>query len=273
VLPEPNTTIPNRRVYFLAVNHRRADLQDARLRRALVRAIDREKLLDDHFRGPLKQQVHKALNGPYPAGSWANNPEVPHGVHKNSLDPFDPEGAGSKLDELTRDAQRYRPPTLSLKYPSGDSAVKAAMTSLAGQIEKNLPGVKVAPEEVNPWALRDAVEKTHDFDLAYYHYDFPDDTNSLWPLFGGDENYFGFPTQKEGMSGLLRDSVRFCDFQKVKEQARQLHLAFDQHVPLIPLWQLDPLLAIHDDVKTVPFDRNLIFTDIEQWRLEGKKPN
>jgi hypothetical protein len=113
------------------------------------------------------------------------------------------------------------------------------------------------------------VEKTHDFDLAYYHYDYPDDTNSLWPLFGGEENYFGFPTVD--MTGPLSNSIHFCAFEQVQKSARQLHQSFELQVPLIPLWQLDPLLAIHDDVKTVPFDRNLIFTDIEQWRLEGKQ--
>ena len=57
---------------------------------------------------------------------------------------------------------------------------------------------------------------------------------------------------------------------EVQKQQQSVHRVVALDVPLIPLWQLDPLLAIHNDVKTVPFDRHLIFTDVELWRLEGK---
>ncbi len=265
-LPAVSGEPTNRRVYFLAVNHRKEEFKPVELRRALVRAIDREKLLDDCFRGPFKRQIDKVLNGPFPAGSWANNPDV-HGP-KKAADLYDPDIAGPLFGKL-KDDPRYHPPTLSLKYPNDDLVLKAAMEKLAAQIEKTLPGVKITPEPVSPWALRHAVEKTHDYDLAYYHYDFPDDTMSLWPLFGGEENVFGY--RDERVTELLRQSLRFCDFEEVKKRDRGLHQLFDAQVPLIPLWQLDPLLAIHDDVKTVPFDRNLLFTDIELWRLEGKQ--
>ena len=49
-----------------------------------------------------------------------------------------------------------------------------------------------------------------------------------------------------------------------------LRLALVAEMPVIPLWQLDPLLVIHDHLKTVPFDPWLVFTDVEQWRLEQK---
>jgi ABC-type transport system substrate-binding protein len=268
-LAGPDSEMPNRRVYFLAINHRKAELQNLEFRRALSKAINREELLDKSFRGPFGPQLHKAINGPFPAGSWAIHPQVAGGpVNKKSADPFDPDVAKDAMEKLTKD-QRFAAPVLSLKYPNDDPALDKAIPALAEQIEKSLPGVKITVERVNPWSLRDHVEKTHDFDLAYYHYDFPDDTYSLWPLFGGEDNWFAF--RNDAMALLLRDSVRFCDFDEVQKRARSMHQVFDLYVPLIPLWQLDPLLAIHTDVKTVPFDRHLVFTDIELWRLEGKR--
>src|SRR5262249_41609376 len=71
-LPRPGGL--NRRIYFLAVNHRHPLLKKKDLRLALAQAIDREALLDAHFRGPLGKRVHRALNGPYPAGGWACEP-------------------------------------------------------------------------------------------------------------------------------------------------------------------------------------------------------
>jgi hypothetical protein len=38
--------------------------------------------------------------------------------------------------------------------------------------------------------------------------------------------------------------------------------------PVIGLWQLDPLHAIHEQVKTPPLDPQRVFTDIEKWRLD-----
>jgi hypothetical protein len=46
-------------------------------------------------------------------------------------------------------------------------------------------------------------------------------------------------------------------------------------MPFIPLWQLDPLLAYRSDgdckVEVVPFDPQLVFTDVEQWRVVRNK--
>jgi ABC-type transport system substrate-binding protein len=271
-VPDGTNDVPNRRVYFLAINHRKPELQSVEFRRALTMAINREKLLDDCFRGSLGSHVHKPVNGPFPAGSWANNPDpdLAHGpVNKKSADAFNPIGAAAKLKDLINKDPRFRAPALSLKYPGDDHFLEKAIPALAEQIEKTLPDVKITPEKVNPWSLRDQVEKTHDFDLAYYHYDFPDNTLSLWPLFGGEDNAFGY--RDATMTGLLGESVKFCDFEEVQKRARSLHRLFGENVPLIPLWQLDPIHAIHKDVQTVPFDRHLVFTDIELWRLEGKR--
>src|SRR5262249_2823368 len=93
----PTAETPNRRVWFLAVNHRVSVLANAHVRRALAHAINREKLLDDCFRGALQRRVHKAINGPYPAGSWACNPAPAlRKEDKNSLDPHDPDLAASQ---------------------------------------------------------------------------------------------------------------------------------------------------------------------------------
>src|SRR5262249_52364449 len=64
-------TKPNRRIYFLAVNHLKPALKNENVRRALAHAINREKILDECFRGDLGKETHHSLNGPFPARSWA----------------------------------------------------------------------------------------------------------------------------------------------------------------------------------------------------------
>ena len=61
---------PSIRTRSLGTDPHRGPLASPELRRALAHAIPRERLLNDHFRTDLVRQVHKAINSPYPAGSW-----------------------------------------------------------------------------------------------------------------------------------------------------------------------------------------------------------
>ena len=46
-----DSAAPNRRVYYLAINHRQPALSDENIRAALSLAINREALLDRYYRG------------------------------------------------------------------------------------------------------------------------------------------------------------------------------------------------------------------------------
>jgi ABC-type transport system substrate-binding protein len=269
----PAANEPNRRVYFLAVNHRRAPLDDKNLRGALSLAINREKLLDAHYRGKLGRDVHKALNSPYPVGCWACDPKLVSRTEKNSQDPFDPIGAKTKFAEAAKSLGRGEL-KLTLKYPAGDPALEKAMKDLAEQVHELL-GVTLEPVPVGARALRDAVETTGDFELAYCHFDFADDTYWLGPLLGptrrpgGEvmENAFGF--KNDDLRRLLEESITYREFAEVQKCTRAIHkLLAREETPLIPLWQLDPLHAVAAEVQAPPFDPQRVFTDVEKWRAD-----
>ncbi len=261
---------PNRRVYFLAVNHEPGGvLASADFRRGLALAIDREELLKAHFRKGLDKSVHQALNGPFPAGSWACKPAAPG---KESLDPFDLNLAKGKL---TGRAQ------LTLKYPTGDKNLAEALNDLRRQVQAANKDVTLDLAPLSPHELRRAVE-THNFQLAYYWYDFPDETYWLGPLLGLEGNNL---LQYRGgeLQGLIREAADHREFDKVRDTMRAMHTVLDTDMPLIPLWQLDPLSAYREDLKPtyydrqmgprkeverVPYDPLLVFTDAENWRLE-----
>ena len=264
---------PNRRIYFLAVNNDRLHLGNPAFRCALARAIDREQLLNDDFRASPWQDLHAALNGPYPVRSWAADPD-PGLIAKRdghaTLDPFNVERAKAKLHESgEQDA------TLPLIYPAGDPQAAKAMADLAAQVKANL-GVTIEPKAVSPEELHDAVERDHNYALAYYSYDFPDDVYWLGPLltYVGDkkENIL----QYDGPLGQnVKDLSRRRDFADVSTWAHTLHKEFlSKEMPFIPLWQLDPLAAVHAEVDTgasdPPFDPELVFSDVDQWTVKRK---
>ena len=263
---------PNRRIYFLAVNHRKPSLANAAFRCSLAYAINRDRLLDDAFRAAPGQELHTPLNGPYPAKAWASDPKMAKKHDdKVTLDPFDPLTARAKKTE-----SGVADVTLTLKYATGDPAVEKAMGRLAAQVKEEI-GVTLTPIGLSPDALRNAVEGTHDYDLAYYHYDFPDDVYWLGPLLdpaaGTDrENYMGYKgVGKDGLNPMIQDAGRRRDFPQVREYTHLLHDKFlNAEMPFIPLWQLDPQVVLHTDVVAPTFDPLLVFTDVERWKLNRK---
>jgi ABC-type oligopeptide transport system substrate-binding subunit len=269
-VPLPTERTANRRIYFLAVNNRKRGLDRADVRVALARAIEREPLLEKHFRKALGGEVHKALNGPYPAGSWACDPKLAS-ADKKSLDPFDPDLAQAKFKEGTE--KHGKPDELTLKYPAGDPAAEEAMKELCRQVMQVLPGLVLRPVARPPHELRSEVEETHNYDLAYYHHDYADELFWLMPLLGasgpgGGPNYLGY-TGPLVAKIQAADSRR--DFQHVREHVHAIHGEFlGAEMPFIPLWQLDPLYAYRRDALELPgpIDPQLIFTRVEEWTVK-----
>ncbi len=72
---------------YLGINVREGPLSDARVRRALRMAIDREQIV-----ASLWQGLGRVGDTPIPAGHWAHHEELPTA-------PFDPQGARRLLDE------------------------------------------------------------------------------------------------------------------------------------------------------------------------------
>jgi ABC-type transport system substrate-binding protein len=265
----PARTTPNRRVYFLAVNQRQPPLASPELRRALAYAINREKLLDDCFRTGLGRDVHKAINSPYPAGSWPCDPSLRNRADKESLDPYDPDLARALMRQAAD--KNVRDVTLKLRYPAGDPLVAKALAGLRDQVREGIGVQLELVEEPDPRKLREDVEAGVGYELAYYHYDFPDETWWLWPLLGnggGRGNFLGYRGEAQN---LLQESMSHRHFADVQRYTRAIHrLLLTRDMPLIPLWQLDPLNAVHKALVAGTFDPLLVFPDVDRWMLEAK---
>jgi ABC-type transport system substrate-binding protein/tetratricopeptide (TPR) repeat protein len=269
--PLPVGGAQNRRIYFLAVNQRSPSvLADANLRVALARAINREQLLDEHFRKELGRKVHRALNGPYPAGSWACNPALVSRKDKNSLDPWDEALARTKLKQAGAKLGN-REVQITLKYPSGDPDLAKAMVDLCAKVSKTLEGVKLVAKERSPSDLREDVEERHDYQLAYYSYEYPSESYWLMPLLGpsgkdGELSYLGY---NGALVGRITAATSLRNFAQVREFAHAIHRQMlESEMPLIPLWQLDPLFAYRSGrLTTPPVDPNRLFAQGERWRI------
>jgi peptide/nickel transport system substrate-binding protein len=260
---------PNRRVYFLAINHRRPELQNVDLRKAIAFSLDREELLVRFFRGQQKD-LHRWLNGPFPRGSWAANPTLDKAEKGSPYYPYQPELARQLANKGGAKGK-----TLTLSYPADDKAAEAACGYMQAQIERET-GLTITPRPLSPQALRTAVEGTHSYDLAYYHWDYDNECYWLWPMFdplgidAGGCNFLGYKDD-DVLQSRFRQALSHRQFKEVQKTFRDIHEELFAKMPLVPLWQLDTRIAIQGHVQTVPAPDRLdplrVFTDVEQWRL------
>ena len=252
-------TLRNRRIYFLALNHRNSVFHNEAFRRGLANAIQRETILSQCFRKDLPNSIHRALNGPYPPGSWA---------YKADLKAYDTISAKALL-ELAK-GTRAAKTTLTLKYPDEDPAVAEACQLIKTQIEEADPSLTIEPMPRTPQQLHREVEIDHDYQLAYYSHDYRSDAFWLWPLFqldGVHDNFLGYKNDGD-LEGLLRKLMGHRDFTEFQKLAHQVHQHIFDKVPFVPLWQLDTHLVTRRNLQlSGAVDPLAVFQDVEAWVL------
>lgn len=279
-------TLPQRRVHFLAFNHRVPVLTNDSLRRAVALAIDREAILNQCFRGatvdverlgpvgtislPLltvpqgNAGFHRISNGPYPAGSWESAPGIPR-------DLFNPSLARARFSEARLDGKIK----LSLKFPDDDPQVARACRVAARQIEKAAAAAGISFQLVlvamPPRALKQALDR-RDYEMAYCHWDF--ETDWLWPLFDpqpaavqpGGNNFLGYDNDAP-LQNLFRSTLSLRQFTALQKATHNLHAYLVQDkMPIVPLWQLDAHLAVPAGLTTGPIDPLRIFAHVSRWK-------
>jgi ABC-type transport system substrate-binding protein len=272
----------NRRIHFLAVNHNSPGLQSVDVRRGLALAIDREAILNDVYRGG-KAEFHKALTGPFPAGSWSEKSKT--GVPNKSL--HDRDLAAAKLKAGSNQLR------LKLLYCNDDKQAERACAMIAAQVSE-AGGMNLQPEGVSPVEFRQRVEQQSRFDLAYTTFDYPHiwHTHSLAAFLDptaaerGGRNYQSYlvkstnPAKPDDALGQLFVEVRrHRDTNgELRDLSREVHDRFLEAMPFIPLWQLDRHMAVSNllkigfDTSSQPIPPTLldpirVFQNVSRWRM------
>jgi ABC-type transport system substrate-binding protein len=266
---ERGTKSPGR-ITFLAVNHRRPALGSVNVRRAIAHAIDREGLLNRHFRSEaVKAKHHTAANSLFPRDSWANAP-----APRVPADLFNAEQARSSARAAKEDTSEI---ALTLKYPLGDARVKASceeMASAIGAIFRDA-GIKanVQAQGLPPAALRHALAQ-REYDLLYLSEDGFDDPVRLALLFDRDEsatraggsNYLGYDSDAK-LHELTRAALQHRQFREVEDNMQAIHVHLTKTMPAIPLWHLDVHVLALPSLQTQPLNPRGVFDRIREWKL------
>jgi peptide/nickel transport system substrate-binding protein len=261
------------RVHYLAVNHRRAGLNQAVLRRALALAIDRTALLKA-LDGGEGDAAAVAVNSLFPAQSWAvaSPPRVPANLHQPELARSLGKEFAKKLDKSGAAVN------VTLSFANDDPRHAAACTALAEQLTSVLRDagvtITVKPAPLAPHAHRAALNK-HDFDLALCSID---DASAILPLTllfdphpdalkPGGANFTGYANDAK-LRSLLASIHAHRQFTARRDLVHDLHAHLVDVMPVIPLWQAPVHVAVRSDVTAPDFDPRRVFADIEGWMLK-----
>ncbi|MCI0356290.1 MAG: hypothetical protein L0099_14805, partial [Acidobacteria bacterium] len=161
---------------------------------------------------------------------------------------------------------------LKLLYPAGDPAVHNACVLIKKQVQELQANLDLDLVPCTQAKLRQDVEVGHQYDLAYYCWDYPDHTIWLWPLFdpAGGKDFLGY--QRDAQLGeLFGKLLSHRDFQEVQKVTHQIHRHIQAQMPLIPLWQLDTHLVSHPSLELpANLDAQAVFSDVDAWKLEPR---
>lgn len=280
------TAAQNRRVWILAVNHRRPALRSVPLRRGIIHAIDRETILNQAFRSG-RSEFHKAATGPFPPETWA----TPR-LAASAL--FNRDVATARFIEHNKTVGNT---ILRLAFPAEDPRARTSAELIKKQVESlgtSLEGkitIQIDALPINEF--ENAVYREANFDLAYIPFDYPDD----WYSFAlaamldpgasapGCRNIGGYLDQQSNtanedqlLAKELSEIRRYADFVKLTALTHKLHSRFLDAAPFIPLWQLDRHMVISAKLQ-ISFDGEggtiapkmlppSIFTQIGRWKLD-----
>jgi peptide/nickel transport system substrate-binding protein len=254
-------TLRNRRIYFLAVNSRRK-FATVDVRRTIAHAINREQILQDVFRLSGREGPHRVLNGPFPPDCWAAEPRLAGDLYNVATAKM----VAGRVQEPIRVGLKF---PVELKFPN-DESTRQACEKIRDQVRLIQPNIDIELLPRSVRQLHEEVENTNDFELAYYYYDFPDDLYSLWPLLN-PKSYLGY---YPGFQAELQKVFTHRDPASIREAMHRLDDRVHDEMPLIPLWQLDTHVAIHNDLKIDPpegLDPAQIFADVARWHLGDKQ--
>jgi ABC-type transport system substrate-binding protein len=264
-------------VYWLAINHRRKPLDDQRVRRAMLLAMDRQAILTQYFLAGPGELAHRVISGPFPTHSPAHDPMVTADDKDDTL--------ARQLVEEVKKAGKLDARTFTLKYPLGDSAVEKA----ASQIKKDLQkvGLDVKTEAKIENDLRQEVIVQQDFDLVYWRHDHRNVLYNIASLFdpeqmqAGGTNFMGYQhPELAKLFSHLRQEQRPLE---IWQHQREIHRFIHREVVFVPLWQLDNYIAhtsrltyrapvgesaLNQGALQLPIHPLYLFRKTEGWYLE-----
>ncbi|WP_161602206.1 ABC transporter substrate-binding protein [Tautonia marina] len=250
------------RMHWIALDGRNPLLRNRSLRRGLSFAINREELLQERIlRAPL-DETSIPSDGPFPAGSATDDPEVSPLTHDPLL--------AKMLVRAAKQEMGIDAIELTLAYPSIPSA-RAVVSKLVDAFAD--AGVVLNPVERPQSDLETELRQGARFDLAYRVASISNPMLEIGPVLCPG---YSAPPQADGLGALA--SARMLQLLLRLEQVQDLPSAREQlllidretrdELPILPLWQLKEQFAWRTRLTGPSHEVDELYEGIESWTIE-----
>lgn len=247
---------------YVAWNFDRPYFEDARVRRALAHAVDRENLIDT-----LWGEWARPSDSPIISDVWAHNAEIEPLA-------YDPDRARRLLDEAgwtdsDGDGVRDRngqPLRFSLMTNQGNQPREDAVTLIRDYLED--VGVDVQPQIVE-FHTMNALMGERDFDAVLGGWGMPT-TLDLRYAFHTDSiaenaNYMGYSNPE--VDRLVEEMEQLPDIEEAGPILDRLQVLIHEDQPMMLLWESQRINGVRTRVKNVQSNLLSSYFDLEEWWL------
>jgi peptide/nickel transport system substrate-binding protein len=271
IIDDPNLNLrafPSRQYVLVGWNARRPQLADARVRRAITMATDRQSIVQ-----AILQGYGTVANTGVPPFHWAYDP------HAIEPLPYDPEAARALLDEAgwqDRDGDGVRESpdgtrlAFSIKYNTGNQQRQDVAEIMQSQLRQ--VGIEARPQVVEWATLLQQINtpELRDFDgvVMGWVVEFALTDVDLFHSERIDQPYAWAGTQNPELDRLMDELVVTVD----REKARALWLEYQQELiqeqPYTFFYFPDRLEGVNQRVKNAVMDARGDWQNVKDWYLD-----
>jgi len=243
-------------------------LVDRDFRRTLLYAVNRQAILEGEILGSERSPSSMLVSGPFPFGEGENDP-LSYAYNKAILPlPYDPRLAkvlvkitNLKLDQIAIKKKLDKPilQPIRLGVPDYESA------RVAGQAFVQQWKAAGIPAELIVLESGEKVNKEDDkIDLLYL-------SAALWEPATDAERLFGkggiAETDNIFIVQVLSSLRTARNWREVRQYCQDLHRLVNDHLPVIPLWQVGESFAYKTSLQGIPKKPVALYQDIQRWRI------
>jgi tetratricopeptide (TPR) repeat protein len=236
-------------------------LANRALRRALIYAIDRRKILEEVVLQGPSGRLGRMTSAPFATKSYAYNSLVQ--PHKADLPvAFSMILAAKK--ELGGDI-----PPLRMRCPD-DPLLQTVARGLIAQWEKIGLKVTLQPTDGTEATTLSDSGKSADWDILYRVTTLTEPLTELWPFLTFDPH--ARVASLAPLPNWLRQQLitldQAGDWKSAEQTLRELHKQLWAEVHLIPLWEISEFLVARKTIRGIPARPMFTYQGIERWRIQ-----
>ncbi len=246
--------------HFLMFQPKTAALRDSQLRRAILHAIPRERLLSELVLNGAPASHARLVTGPFASKSYGYNRLLEQPA-------YDPQLAAA-LALAARKRAGGTLPALKLWCPSDPTVRETARVMIENWKRVGL-NVKLLDDA--PPAVDDADEA---WDICYRTARFVEPVADIWPLLTlqADANVAALQPLPERTRRALLELERTIDWTTATKLLHRLLADLLTEARYVPLWEVDEYLVARRNLVGLPARPMHAYDDVERWTLQSWYP-